>query len=136
LVQVGVAGKGEGEMKRFLLLVALTGFAFTTIPATGSDGQEPQKEEYQKQTEAKLKKFDRKMEEMKSRAADVKQESREEFNRQMDELKKAREAANRKLGELKTESAKSWEKTKAEMDAAMKDLRKRYDGVMSRFRDK
>jgi molecular chaperone DnaK (HSP70) len=123
-------------MKRFLLLVALTGFAFIAIPATGSGGQEPQKEEYQKQTEAKLKTFDQKMEEMRNRAAGVKQESREEFNRQMEELKKAREAANRKLGELKAESAKSWEKTKAEMEAAMKDLRKRYDGMMSRFRDK
>ena len=49
-------------MKRFLLLAALMGFAFATFPATGSDGQEPQKEEYQKQTEAKLKKFDQAME--------------------------------------------------------------------------
>ena len=130
---VSVKKKG-GAMRRFGILVPLICFVFTGFLAACTDRQREQKEEYQKQIEAKLKEFNQKREELKAKAADLKKESREEFNQQMEELKKKQEAAKKKLEEVKAASAKAWEKLKVEMDTAIEDLNKLYDTIMSHFR--
>ncbi len=71
---------------------------------------------------------------MKSKAAELKEDAKREFNEDMKELQKKEEAANRKLKELKSASTKTWEKTKAEMDKAIGELDKQYDKIMSRFK--
>jgi esterase/lipase len=54
----------------------------------------------------------------------------------MKELEKNQEAANKKLKELESAGTKTWKKLKAEMDAAMDELNKLYDKMMSRFKEK
>jgi septation ring formation regulator EzrA len=96
-----------------------------------------QKEEYQKQMEAKLQDFDREIQSLqdkvKSGASALKEDSIAKFNQSMEELSKKKQAVAEKLNELKSESGKAWEDTKSGVDNAMDELGKAYDRARSHF---
>ena len=54
------------------------------------------------------------------------------MEQQMAELRKQQEVARKKLEELKGASASSWEETRRRVDAAIEELKRRYDRVVSR----
>lgn len=93
-----------------------------------------QMDEYRKQAEAKLKDYDKKIDELQARAEKMKKEARAEFDEQMSELKKKREAASKKLEELQTASGKAWEDAKSGLDSVMDDMEKAYREAASRFK--
>src|SRR6266536_4623356 len=104
-------------MRRSWIIMTLICFIFSgSLTAFGNETKGTM-EEYQKQAEAKLEKIKEKVADLKSKAADLKEDSREKFNQEMKELKVKQEAAYNKLKELKSAGAKTWEKTKSEMDA-------------------
>ncbi|HBL23633.1 MAG TPA: hypothetical protein DDZ40_05910 [Deltaproteobacteria bacterium] len=93
-----------------------------------------QMDEYRKQAEAKLKDYDKKIDELQARAEKMKKEARAEFDEQMSELKKKREAASKKQEELQTASGKAWEDVKSGLDSAMDDMEKAYREAAARFK--
>ncbi len=111
-------------------------FCFVLSGALAASGaeQKADKETYQQQMEKTLKGFDQKMEEMKGKAAELKMESKEKFDREMTVLKEKKEAADKKLEELKSATVANWDKMKAEMDKAMDDLKRQYDEMKARFK--
>lgn len=92
------------------------------------------KERYQKQVEAKLRKLDREIAALKAQVPSDRQELRKQFNRQMAELGKKREAAQRELEKFKNSSQQAWHDAKPGLDAALKDLETAYKRAASDFK--
>lgn len=96
-----------------------------------------QKEEYLNQLDAKIKEFDREMQELlaktKSSAIEMKDESKEKVNQSLEELRKKKQAAAEKLNELKSSSNEAWEEIKSGMDSAIDELNKAFDRARSDF---
>lgn len=97
-----------------------------------------QKEEYLQQIKAKMKGYDREMQELlaeaQSRATDLKEESKAQFNQSMEELHNKKRAAAEKLNELNSASGEAWEDIKSGMDSAMDELTKSFDRARSHFK--
>jgi TolA-binding protein len=123
-------------MKRFWILITLTGFMLIISQVAFSASEKEQKGKYQKQSETKLEEFKQKMEELKGKAVELKEDAQKEFNEQMEELKKKEGVANQKLKQLKSAGTKTWRKLKADMDGAIDELNKLYDKTMSHFSKK
>jgi TolA-binding protein len=92
-----------------------------------------QKEDYQKQIEGKIRDYDQKLEELKVKAKEVKGETKAEFNRQMDQLRKKKEEASQKLKEMKSATGQAWEDLKSGAEAALDDLEKTFNQMVKRF---
>jgi peptidoglycan hydrolase CwlO-like protein len=122
------------EMRRFGILITLLCLTLVVPGVALSASPKSEKGDYQKQIETKLKEFRQKLEELKGKATELKEDAKAEFNEQMKELQKKEKAANQKLKELKSAGSKTWDKLKAQMDAAMDELNKEYEKVMSRFK--
>jgi superfamily II RNA helicase len=145
-------------MKRFILILLLTtGVSLGLWPGCG-EKKEPevtskavkkeakeavetakaytqqQKKEYQEQIEAKIKGYDQNLDELKVKAKGVKGEAKAEFNRQMDELRKKKEAASQKLKEMKSATGRAWEDLKSGTEAAVEDLEKTFNQMIKRFK--
>jgi len=97
-----------------------------------------QKEEYLQQIKAKMKGYDREIQELlakaESRAADLKEESKVQFNQSMEELHNKKQAAAEKLNELNSASGEAWEDIKSGMDSALDELNKAFDRARSHFK--
>jgi chromosome segregation ATPase len=97
-----------------------------------------QKEEYLQQIEAKMKEYDREMQELlakaQSGATDLKEESKAQFDQSMEELRNKKEAAAKKLNEINSESGEAWKDIKSGMESAMDELSKAFDRARSHFK--
>jgi len=122
------------EMRRFGIPITLICLALILPQVASSENPKNQNGEYQKQIEMKLKEFKQNIEELKGKAAELKEDAKREFNVQMKELQKKEKAANQKLKELKSAGSKTWDKLRAQMDAAMDELNKEYEKIMPRFK--
>lgn len=100
-----------------------------------SDTQKEEREGYKKEIQEKLKALDQKIDELKGKAAGLKEETKKEFNKEMTELRKKQEAAKKEWRKVKAAAANKWEKIKAGLDAAVQDVEKAYDKVASRFKE-
>lgn len=96
-----------------------------------------QKEAYQKQVEAKLQEYNRKIQDLQkkasSSASDLTAEGKEKLDQVIENLKKKKQAAGEKLNELKSDSSKAWEAAKSGVDQALHELDKAYERVRSQF---
>lgn len=97
-----------------------------------------QKEEYLHQLDAKIKEIDREMQELlaktKSRAIEMKDESKAKVDQSLEELRNKKQTATEKLNELKSSSSEAWEEIKSGMDSAMDELNKAFDRARSEFK--
>ena len=104
---------------------------------TAKSYTQQQKEEYLRQIDAKIKEFDREMQELlakaKSSASDLKEAGKAKFNQSMEELHNKKQAAADKLNELNSASGEAWEDIKSGMDSAMDELSKAFDRARSNF---
>ena len=91
-----------------------------------------QKEEYQKKAEAELNELDRRIDELKAKTEKASAKAKAAMDQQTAELRKQQEVARQKLEELKGASASTWEETRKKLDAAIEELKRRYDRVVSR----
>jgi peptidoglycan hydrolase CwlO-like protein len=130
--EIRIPSRREKEiMKRISVLLMVLIFALAVVLTGCGDKAKEQKEAYQKEIESKLSEINKKMDELKGKAGDVKEDMKAEFNQQMDALSKDREAANKKLEELKAAGTKNWENLKEQMDKAVKVLEEQYDKLKS-----
>jgi len=91
-----------------------------------------QKEEYQKKAEAELNELDHRIDELKAKTEKAGAKAKAAMDQQMAELRKQQEVARQKLEELKGASTSTWEETRKKLDAAIEELKRRYDRVVSR----
>ncbi len=121
-------------MKTLGIMIMTLCFVCTAFSIGRAEEQKGQKGEYQNQMETRLKDFNKKMEELKTKAKALSDDAKREFDKEMKEFQKKQEVADKKLKELKSASAKAWDKIKAEMESAVDELDKQYNKMMSYFK--
>ena len=107
------------------------------VMETAKDYTMEKKEEYVRHMNAKLAEFDKKIQTLQamaeSKAAQLKEESKAQFNQSMEALAKKKEAAAEKLNELESASDKAWTDIKAGADSAMDELNEALNRASSHF---
>jgi chromosome segregation ATPase len=119
-----------------LILVISTVIVLGWSQSAWSSEQKEDKETYKMQMEERLKALDRKLDELKAKATEAKEDVKKEFSQELTELQKKQKVAKEKLTALKKASANEWEKMKSEMSTAAQDLEDSYEKVVSRFKER
>ncbi len=112
----------------FVLLLAWCPLVFAQDKET--------KETYEKRSEKELQSMDEKINDLKSRAARLKDDAKEDYDAMMAELQDKREQAGKKWQELKEAGSEKWEQAKAEFNSALKDLKDAYERSVARMQKK
>jgi hypothetical protein len=148
--------KGENDMKRFGIALAMIGlflFVFscgesTETGVTSEDVKKETKEAYEtaleyskqrkeeilRQMQAKLDQYKQNIEKLKIKTELMGQGLKADFDRRVDELQAKQAAAEEKLSELKSSSGKAWSEIKEGLDQAMLDLEQAYVDAHSQFK--
>ncbi len=100
-----------------------------TRPATES------REQYQKRIQAKLEELNRLISALVAREETQAAQARRELRKQLKELSQQHQATARQYEELKQDGQEAWKKMKPQMDAALDELEKAYEGLASRFQE-
>lgn len=93
-----------------------------------------QMDEYARDMEARLKDYDKKLDELQAGADKMSKEARAELEQQMAELRKKRIEAGKELEKLRSASGKAWDDMKAGLDLALDEMEKAYQRAASRFK--
>lgn len=109
-------------MRRIVVVTVMFFFVGGMAAAGETVRQREQREAFQKQLEIRLNEVNQKLSSIGSRGSDVKEEYKEEFKRQAEEMQKKQEFVQRKMGDLRSASGQDWERLKAEASAAIDDL--------------
>lgn len=117
----------------FIFFIAIS-FVLGSFLHAWSDAQTDDKETYKKEVQEKLKALDKKIDELKGKGAELKEDAKTEFNKEMTELHKKRMAVKKEWRKVKHATASKWEKAKADMDAAVQGVEDTYDKAASRFK--
>ena len=91
------------------------------------------REEYQEQTEAQLKEYDQKLDELEAKTGTLEGDAKTVLERQMQTLREKQRAAHDELDKLETATGKAWEDLKSGTEAAMDDLSEAYHDALSHF---
>jgi hypothetical protein len=92
------------------------------------------KDLYREKFEAKLREIKARIELLEARAAQVKTESKLEYQRHLDELRQKREVLRGRLDEIKSSGGEAWKDIRAGIEKAADDLRQAVDKAMDKFR--
>jgi hypothetical protein len=92
-------------------------------------------EEYRKELEQKLKKFDTQLEEWRAEVKKAHAVARARLEKEIAELEKKRELAQQKLEELKDPTKQAWEDLKSGLDSVMDELEKAFHKAADRFKN-
>ena len=95
-----------------------------------------QKQTYEEQVQAKLRKLDGEIAELNAQLPRQKREIRKQFNQEMGELNQKRAAAQSEMEKFQDTSQQAWRDAKPELDAAVKDLESAYQRAASDFKQK
>jgi TolA-binding protein len=119
-----------------LMLAAAPLSALTTEKTPGTKAPETvqQREQYEKSMEERLSKLGKELDELKTKAANMAEQTRKEMNRHIEEAEKKQEAASRKLEEMRKESQEKWKEFTDEMDAAIDELDKAHAKAKSHLK--
>ena len=118
----------------FISFIATT-FVLGCFFYAWSAAQTDEKETYKKEVQEKLKALDKKIDEMNAKGAELKGDAKTEFTKEMTDLHKKRKAMKKEWRKVKHAVAGTWEKAKADMDAAVQDVEGAYDKAASRFKE-
>ena len=92
------------------------------------------KDRHREKLEAKFREVKARIELLEAKAAQVKAESKIEYQRHLDELRQKRDAMRSRLDEIKTTGGEAWRDIRAGMEKAADDLKEAVDKAMAKFR--
>ena len=120
-------------MRRTWIILVLACFTFSGfLMAFGGEGGK--REEYQKQTEARLKTLKQNLESTKVRSSVLREKTRAEFDEDLKAFKDKEKVAAARLQRLRAASEKTWDRGKAGVEAAMQDLSNQYEKLEARVK--
>jgi polyhydroxyalkanoate synthesis regulator phasin len=93
-----------------------------------------QKEAFQKKMESEIRDLSKQIDQFKEKAVAAQGETLTALQTKLAELKDKQKAAEQKLEEFKSSTAKAWEQTRTNLQAAVDDLKKAYEGVGKLFK--
>ncbi len=100
---------------------------------TQTETRSPERIEYQKKVEARLRRLNRQVEALKKQASQRGEEARKQLDVELKELDRKQAAAEQELKKLKNSSGKAWQDLKPGLEAAMKDLEAAFKRAASEF---
>ena len=118
----------------FISIITIT-FVLGGFLHAWSAAQTEEQESYKKEVQEKLKALDKKIDELKGKGSELKEEAKTEFDKEMTALHKKQKVAKKEWRKVKRATATNWEKVKAGMDNAVKDVENAYDKTASRFKE-
>lgn len=124
----------QWELTKYAEAMACEDMGVREVSGMETGFTEQQKEEYYRELRIALSDYDKKIHELNSRSASLKETDKTEYLRRREEFKQKRKAAYDRLEELKNASAKTWGDLKRGLDAAMADLFLYYDKELSQYR--
>lgn len=101
---------------------------------TAAEFTQQQKEEYQREVERRIMEIDSKLQDIETRADMLKEEARNELNKEIENLEKKKADAKQKLAQLKSATGTAWEDIKTGLDKAFEDMDEAYQKAISRFK--
>lgn len=107
---------------------------FGPRPKTGKRAAISPKQAFQQKLERELKDWDAKLEQLRARAKEAKDEIRTEFEVQLEALAARQAVAQEKLQELRRHGEWAWEDLKDGAEKAWKDLREAIERAASRLK--
>ncbi len=114
-----------------VIIAVIASLLFPNVVIAETMKQKEQRQSVQKYLEAKLYEVNQKLDRLKSKAGDVKEDSRKEYNLQMEELAKKQQLASKKLADMQSATAADWDRLKTEASFAIDDVNRMYDKVLS-----
>ncbi|RQW78159.1 MAG: hypothetical protein EHM51_00520 [Geobacter sp.] len=91
-------------------------------------------ENYREQLEAQLKEWKATIESLEAKAAKTTAETRAEFTKEIEELRRKKVVVKEKLNELQKVSGETWDTMKVGVEKAVDELKSALDRVISRFK--
>lgn len=124
-------------MKHSAILIVTLFLVWTNVAVAETVRQRQQREMVETYLEVKLRDVAGKLDRLKKgRAASLDEHSRRELALAREELSRKQELAGRKLTEMKSAGVETWDRLKAEVNAAIDDLDRAYETVSSLLRKK
>ncbi|WP_243372195.1 hypothetical protein [Geotalea sp. SG265] len=113
-------------MRRTWVALVLAFFTFSgfLMAFGGDDGK---REEYQKQTEVRLRTLRQNLDELMARSTPLKDEAKVRFEEDLRVFREKEKTAAGKLQRLKAATSRTWNRGKAGVEAAMQDLNRQYE---------
>lgn len=121
-------------MRRTWIVLILACFTFSGfLMAFG--GESGKREEYQKQTEARLRELKQNLDSVKARSVNLEAQAKVRFDEDFKAFKEKEKTAAGKLQRLRAATEKTWDRGRAGVDAAMDDLKKQYEKLEARTKN-
>jgi len=96
---------------------------------TNTDQMKQQRDDYVRTIDAKLAEFDQKFDGLDARAKAMSGNAKDNFKKDVDQLRDDRKVVSKKLDDLKGVSLDSWMTLKGEVDSAIENLERGYEQV-------
>lgn len=122
-------------MRQVWMVLLLAFFTFSGFLMAFGD-ERGKREEYQKQTEARLRTLKQKFEVLKARSVELKDEEKKQFDEDLEKAKEKEKAATVRLQRLRATTAKAWDRGKAEVEESIQDLDRQYEKLETRFKNR
>lgn len=124
-------------MKRVGILAVTILLVLAAAAIAETVRQRQQRETVERYLEAKLRDVNRKLDSVKIRSGSARDEhSQKELERAGEELSRKQELLSRKQAEMKSASVETWDRLKAEVNAAIDDLNRSYEKISSLLKKK
>jgi uncharacterized protein HemX len=122
-----------------VLILAVSGWGIQYAPVQQSK-EEPRpatesRQQYQKRIQAKLDELNRQISALEAREETQADQARRELRKQLKELTQQHQATARQYQELKQQGQETWKRMKPQMDAALDELEKGYERLVSRIQE-
>jgi hypothetical protein len=120
-------------MRRIWIALVLALFTFSGfwMAFGGDDGK---RDDYQKQAEVRLRTLAQNLDVLKARSMTLKGESKARFEEDMRVFREKEKTAAAKLQRLKAATARTWDRGKGGVEAAMQDLNMQYEKLEARLK--
>jgi hypothetical protein len=94
------------------------------------------KEAYQEKVEGQIKEWTAKLQDYKAKADKASADAKVQMYQQIDRLRAQKEAAQQKLNEIKAAKGDSWEALKTGSERSLHELKKTWESMKAKFRER
>lgn len=121
-------------MRRTLMALVLAFFTLSGF-LLAFGGEEVRREEFQKQTDARLRTLKQNYEQLREKSTSLKDEAKVKFEDDMRVFREKEKIAAGRLQRLRAATARTWDRGKTGVETAMEDLNRQYEKLEARFKN-
>jgi predicted RNase H-like nuclease (RuvC/YqgF family) len=119
----------------FTMLIGLSLAGCTTEPESilpaDNEGIVIDREAFRERVEVRFQEFEKKLEDLRNKTIEAREEVRAKLRQEIDELHRKEEAARARFAAMRQNSAEKWEEERLHLENALDDLRAGFDRAFS-----